>query len=163
MFTAEINPEINDEEFARLFDSSWESMKDFIPAGKEQALAGHKASLRRFDTIVAVYEDGYLLTMLCGVASGSELIYKTAYFGQNEAGSRSYAYTTDWSDAIDDLMSANFDEYHISTLTQTPIEAYDIARRDLVIQSRGNALESKDQIINGEQFHGIKYNTVRGN
>lgn len=163
MFTAEINPAVTDEEFTRLFNSSWESMKEFIAGDKEQALVGHQSNLRRFDTIVAVYEDGYLLTMLCGIAEGSELIYKAAYFGPDESGSRAYAYTTEWSDAIDSAMSANFDEYHISTLNETPIEAYDIARRDLVVETRGDALESGTQIIDGQELHAIKYNTVRGN
>lgn len=160
MFTTILNPEINDEEFDRLFDASWESMKAHFDQPKEAIYKGHYKNLKRYDTKIGVYDDGYLVTLLCGHSVEGTLVYKVAYFGQDINGSRAYAYGDEWGAALDKAMADNFNSYHVTTHESSAIDVYTETMQPKAVSTRGAALDSGTQTVAGQKFNGLKYNTV---
>ncbi len=161
MFTTVLNPEVTTEEFNRLFDATWESMKAHFDQPKEQVYESHLRHLIRFDVQIGVYSDDYLVTLLCGHADDDVLVYKVAYFGQDINGSRAYAYGDEWGAALDQAMANNFTSYHVSTHEGSAIDVYTDTMRPKAVSTRGAPLDSGQETVAGQNFNALKYNTVQ--
>lgn len=157
MYSCVLNPTYSDDEFARLFNDSWEKLpahhKQFT---QEESLIKQKSRIERMNYVLGVYEDGYLIFIEAGIENDNKVSLASAYFGKNASGSKSYIHDTDWISAVDNFKSyeTNFTEFTFTTINGSSI---DNCFAGVVNEEDYSNVETGTAEQNGVTYNGLKY------
>tara|TARA_B100001093_G_scaffold316218_1_gene301695 strand:+ start:1177 stop:1656 length:480 start_codon:yes stop_codon:yes gene_type:complete len=157
MYSCVLNPTYSDDEFARLFNDSWEKLpahhKQFT---QEESLTKQKSRIERMNYVLGVYEDDYLIFIEAGIENDNKVFIVSAYFGKNASGSKSYVYDPNWSSALNHFKSneTNFTEFNFTTINGSSI---DNCFAGVINENDYSGVETGTAEQNGVTYNGTKY------
>lgn len=153
MYSCTLNPSYTDDEFARLFNSSWDKLPDDMKGlSQADALDVQKSRVAEMNCVIGVYEDSYLLALLSGVVNDGRVVLVSAYFGADSNGSKSYIHNADWTSAVETFNKANFTDFGFTTVNSSAIDVFSKSQESL-----RDSLYAGTEVQTNEQ-EGVTYN-----
>lgn len=158
MYTCVLNPSYTDEEFDRVFNDSWSSMSEQFGGDSQDAVRNrHRARVKRMDQIVAVYKDGYMISLFSGAVEGSTFRMTFALFGKTQDNSKAYIHSTDYLKAINDAFKTKFTDVLFITVKDSSIDSYRVSIQPQTETLIGDLIRDDSVEEEGVTYHVTKH------